>query len=650
MYDNNFSGVNNSGVENNGYSPEIKPTAKPAEGDLVSQSSAETNTGVYGNNSNNSDASVGSSYSSSNAANSGAYSGSSYGNSSNTSVGNYSSNSSTDSSTYSSSSYGNSSGMGVGSYRSNSSTDNAAYNSSYGNNGNVSTGNYSSSNSNNTVGGAYSSSYAGNSNVRTGSYNSGNSASGSNYSNNTGSYGYATGTWNNSNNRQTDNSYQFSNNYSDYTAATKKEKKKKEKKPREKTGSGYFKKALICVSLGLFFGVCAGLGFYAVETATGMFNNVSSVNTADHEAIENVSNDIKETSEAISESVSYDIDGSDIQKTQTVTTVVSDVSDVVDAVMPAVVSISNTYTERMSYFGQVMTSEAEASGSGIIVGKNDTELLIATNYHVIADADLLKVQFVENSEVEASVKGMDADMDLAVIAVSLDNISASTLSQIAIATLGDSNDLKVGEPAIAIGNSLGYGQSVTTGVVSALNRDMELSDGSTGTFIQTDAAINPGNSGGALLNIKGEVIGINSNKIGGSVIEGMGYAIPISAASPIIAELMLKETKNKVAEDERGFLGISGISVTSEVSSAYGMPEGVYIAQVYEGTAADAAGLVKGDIITEFDGEKVSSMDELQTILEYYAKGDTVEITVMTIGNGGYRSKTVSITLGNKVG
>ena len=179
---------------------------------------------------------------------------------------------------------------------------------------------------------------------------------------------------------------------------------------------------------------------------------------------------------------------------------------------------------------------------------------------------------------------------------------------------------------------------------------MELSDGSTGTFIQTDAAINPGNSGGALLNIKGEVIGINSNKIGGSVIEGMGYAIPISAASPIIAELMLKETKNKVAEDERGFLGISGISVTSEVSSAYGMPEGVYIAQVYEGTAADAAGLVKGDIITEFDGEKVSSMDELQTILEYYAKGDTVEVTVMTIGNGGYRSKTVSITLGNKVG
>ncbi|MBD5445522.1 MAG: PDZ domain-containing protein [Lachnospiraceae bacterium] len=670
MYDNNFSGVNNSGVENNGYNPEVKPTVEPAEGVLASQSSAETNAGVYGNNSNNSDASVGNSYSSNtsagsyssnNATDSSAYSGSSYGNINNTGVGSYSSNTSTDSSSYSSSSYGNGSNASVSSYSSNSSTDSGLYSSSaygnssntsvgsYGNNSNVGSGSYSSSNNNSTAGSAYSNSYAGNSNVRAGSYSSGNSASANNY-NNTGSYGYATGTWNNPNNRQTDNSYQFSNNYSDYTAAAKKEKKKKEKKQREKTGSGYFKKVLICVSLGLFFGVCAGLGFYAVETATGMFDNVSTVNTTGNAAGESASSDTDGTNEVISESVSYDINGSDIQKTQTVTTVVSDVSDVVDAVMPAVVSISNTYTERMSYFGQVMTSEAEASGSGIIVGKNDTELLIATNYHVIADADLLKVQFVENSEVEASVKGMDADMDLAVIAVSLDNIKESTLSQIAIATLGDSDALKVGEPAIAIGNSLGYGQSVTTGVVSALNRDMELSDGSTGTFIQTDAAINPGNSGGALLNIKGEVIGINSNKIGGSVIEGMGYAIPISAASPIIAELMLKETKNKVAEDERGFLGISGISVTSEVSSAYGMPEGVYIAQVYEGTAADAAGLVKGDIITEFDGEKVSSMDELQTILEYYAKGDTVEMTVMTIGNGGYQSKTVSITLGNKVG
>jgi serine protease Do len=240
-------------------------------------------------------------------------------------------------------------------------------------------------------------------------------------------------------------------------------------------------------------------------------------------------------------------------------------------------------------------------------------------------------------------------MDLAVIAVSLDSLSSDTLSKITVATLGDSDALVVGEPAIAIGNSLGYGQSVTLGVISALNRSVELSDGSSGTFIQTDAAINPGNSGGALLNVKGEVIGINSNKIGGTAIEGMGYAIPISAASPIIADLMLKETKNKVAEDERGYLGISGISVTEDVSEAYGMPEGVYIAQVYEGTAAEAAGLQKGDIITAFDGDTITSMDALQKELEYYAKGDTVEITVMTSGIGGYIEKTVSLTLGNKV-
>lgn len=214
--------------------------------------------------------------------------------------------------------------------------------------------------------------------------------------------------------------------------------------------------------------------------------------------------------------------------------------------------------------------------------------------------------------------------------------------------LGDSDSLTVGEPAIAIGNSLGYGQSVTTGVISALNRSIQLSDGTDGTFIQTDAAINPGNSGGALLNIKGEVVGINSNKIGGSAVEGMGYAIPISAASPIIAELMLKETKNKVAEEERGYLGISGISVTQEVSEAYGMPEGVYISQVYESTAAAAAGLRKGDIIVEFDGDKISSMDALQKELEFYAKGDTVEITVMSPGVGGYESRTVRLTLGNK--
>ncbi len=446
------------------------------------------------------------------------------------------------------------------------------------------------------------------------------------------------------------NNYQYGNTYPNGYAQLNR-KKEEPKAKKNKSGSGYFKKALAAVSFGLFFGVFAGLGFFAVNSVTGKIakNNVSDTSVimeekdeteADSDAKEAVSTDI-----ASSDS---DVQATEVQQTGTIATVVSDVSDVVKEVMPAIVSINNHYTETMSYFGQSMTSEADASGSGIIVGQNDMELLIVTNYHVISGADKLTVQFVEGSESEALVKGMDSDMDLAVIAVPLEEIKSSTLQKIAVATLGDSDALTVGEPAIAIGNSLGYGQSVTTGVISALNRDIELSDGSSGTFIQTDAAINPGNSGGALLNIKGEVIGINSNKIGGSVVEGMGYAIPISAANPIIADLMLKETKNKVAEEERGYLGISGISVTAEVSETYGMPEGVYISQVYENTAAAEAGLQKGDIITEFDGDKISSMDELQRELEFYAKGDTVDITVMTASIGGYRSRTVSLTLGNK--
>ena len=324
-------------------------------------------------------------------------------------------------------------------------------------------------------------------------------------------------------------------------------------------------------------------------------------------------------------------------------------SDVVSEVMPSIVAVNNHYTETMSYFGQSMSSEADASGSGIIVGQNDTELLIVTNYHVIEDTDKLTVQFVEGSEAEALIKGMDPNMDLAVIAVPVEEISSKTLQEIKVATLGDSDSLVVGEPAIAIGNSLGYGQSVTTGVISALDRSIEITGSADGTFIQTDAAINPGNSGGALLNIKGEVIGINSNKIGGSAVEGMGYAIPISAASPIIADLMLRETKSKVAEEERGYLGISCISVTQEVSQAYGMPEGVYVAQVYENTAASRAGLKKGDIIMEFDGDKITSMEELQRELEFYAKGDTVKVKVMTMTLNGYEEITVEMTLGNKV-
>lgn len=442
-------------------------------------------------------------------------------------------------------------------------------------------------------------------------------------------------------------SYQYGNTYpNDYSHMN--QKKPKEKKTNG--GSGYFKKALTAVSLGLLFGLFAGLGLFVVETVTGTSDS------ADAQAIEGTAEpQVKETlAEAETSGQNGGMDTAQekaptVQQTETANMEVYDASEVASKVMPSIVAINNHFTETMSYFGQSITNEEEASGSGIIVGQNDTELLIATNYHVIEGADKLTVQFVEDSEAEASIKGTDPDMDLAVIAVPLEKVDKNTLDQIAVATLGDSDSLVVGEPAIAIGNSLGYGQSVTVGVISALNRTIQLSTGSDGTFIQTDAAINPGNSGGALLNMQGEVIGINSNKIGGSAVEGMGYAIPISAASPIIADLMLKETKNKVAEEERGYLGISGISVTPEVSEAYGMPEGVYIAQVYEGTAAAAAGLQKGDIITAFDGDKITSMDTLQKELEFYAKGQTVEVTVMTVGEGGYREKTVELTLGNKL-
>ena len=341
------------------------------------------------------------------------------------------------------------------------------------------------------------------------------------------------------------------------------------------------------------------------------------------------------------------ISQSGIESTQTVTAVVTDVTNVVEAVMPSVVSITNTSVITQSFWGQQFQSENQSSGSGIIVGENDTELLIVTNNHVILDSTELKVQFIDGSIADAKVKGTDANMDLAVIAVSLDSLESSTISNISIAVLGDSESLKVGEPAIAIGNALGYGQSVTTGVISALNRQIAMSeDGSTtGMLIQTDAAINPGNSGGALLNVRGEVVGINSNKIGGSTIEGMGYAIPISNAKPIIEELMNRETKDKVADAKKGYLAISGLDVTADVSAMYGMPEGVYVAQVYNGAAYEA-GILKGDIITAFDGSSVRTMKDLQGYLEYYEIGEEVMVTIQRPNAGGYIEQQILVTLG----
>ncbi len=403
--------------------------------------------------------------------------------------------------------------------------------------------------------------------------------------------------------------------------------------PKKKGGNKAWQKIVIGGAVGLCFGLLAGTGFYAVQTVAGILTKEEQV-----QALEETKEEGKDVVQA---------SGSSISTSNTVTTVVTDVTGVVKNVMPAVVSITNVYTETSNFFGQKLESQNQASGSGIIVGENDTELLVVTNQHVIADADILNIQFIDGEQVEAQVKGYDSDKDLAVIAVPLEDIKSSTKNSIVIATLGDSDALTVGEPAIAIGNALGYGQSVTTGVISALNRVVE--DTNNGNeLIQTDAAINPGNSGGALLNMKGEVIGINSNKIGGTVVEGMGYAIPISSAKPIIEELMSKTTKVKVDEDEAAYLGISGVNVTEEVSQMYGMPKGVYVGQVYEGTAAQKAGIVKGDIITKFDGSSIASMEELQKMMQYYPAGSEVEITIQQGSPNGYQEKKVTVVLGAK--
>ena len=411
-----------------------------------------------------------------------------------------------------------------------------------------------------------------------------------------------------------------------------------EPKTPKKQG-GYFRKAMVSVSLGLFFGLFAGIGFYAVQQGTGMLKTGADTAVVDEVA-----------AEATTESTQ-----SSVQSATNVTYVESDVSDVVEKVMPAMVSIVNNFTETANVFGQQYTQEEAASGSGIIVGKTDDELLIVSNNHVVESADTLTVTFIDGSEAQAQVKGLDSDMDLAVIAVSLNDLSDDTKNAITVATLGSSDDLKLGEPVIAIGNALGYGQSVTNGIVSALNREITLENGSTGlengstgTFIQTNAAINPGNSGGALLNMNGEVIGINSNKIGGTAVEGMGYAIPITSASPIIADLMERQTRTKVAEDEVGYIGISQQEVTSQISQMYNMPEGIYVVSVEEGSAAANAGIMKGDIITKFDGSSISSYSDLQKMLQYYAAGDSVTITVQRPQNGEYVSVELNLTLGSR--
>ena len=323
------------------------------------------------------------------------------------------------------------------------------------------------------------------------------------------------------------------------------------------------------------------------------------------------------------------------------------VSTIAEAAMPSLVAITNKSVQEMqSMFGQTQAYESESSGSGIIIGKTDTELLMVTNNHVVSGAQDLSVGFVDESVAEAAVRGTDADHDIAVIAVKLSDLSEDTLSAIKVIEIGSSSNLEVGEQVVAIGNALGYGQSVTTGIVSALNREVTI-DNTANTLIQTDAAINPGNSGGALLNMSGQLVGINSAKYSDTSVEGMGYAIPVDDVVDIIENLMNRQVRTeKAAEGERGFLGISGQDVTSEVSQAYDMPKGVYITSVETGSAAEQVGLQKGDIITKFDGTSVSALADLKEQLAYYKTGEQVEITYSTRENGQYAEKTATVTLG----
>ncbi len=389
-------------------------------------------------------------------------------------------------------------------------------------------------------------------------------------------------------------------------------------------------KAVKFIGAAVAFGVIASAAFLTTNTVAGKFLKSPEIGSA----IE------KEPSVS---------DSSNIKLNKSSSTVMSDISAIVEQSMPSVVSITNmSVQEVQSFFGGVQQRESQSCGSGIIIGKNDTELLIVTNNHVIEGANTLTVSFVDDAAVEASVKGADASKDLAVVAVPLDKIEDSTMKAIQIITLGDSDQLQVGEPVIAIGNALGYGQSVTNGIISALDRDLEM-EGFDSKLIQTNAAINPGNSGGALLNANGELIGINTVKVNANAVEGMGYAIPISDASEVIETLMNRETRTQVPENERGYLGIQGVDVTSDSAQMYNMPTGVYIAKVVKNGAADKAGISKGAIITKFDGITIDSMATLQEQLQYFRVGEEAEIVVQVPENNGeYTEQAVTVTLGER--
>ena len=431
-------------------------------------------------------------------------------------------------------------------------------------------------------------------------------------------------------------SEQFNDNNIEREFTQDQQEQKKEKKVREKKPMTTGKKWVTVVAMALVFGLIAGGTMFGVNEAGNRLAGNSGSSDKVGQTQTTGSNSDSSSSDESSEGT---------------------VAEVAKNAMPSVVTISTMSVEEMrSFFGGTQQYEVQGAGTGVIVGENDTELLIATNNHVVEGATSLSVGFIDEESVEGEVKGTDVNNDLAVVAVKLSDIPEDTMNQIKIATVGDSDDLQLGDQVVAIGNALGYGQSVTSGYVSALDRDLTLTDQSGTTInstglIQTDAAINEGNSGGALLNMKGELIGINEAKSSststGATVDNIGFAIPIDKAEDSLQQLMNLKTREKVDESQASYLGIRGSDVSAEASELYGIPTGVVISEVVENGPADQAGVKKGDILTELDGRSISSMAQLQDVLQYYAAGETVDLVVQRSDNGEYQAQTLSITLGS---
>ena len=407
---------------------------------------------------------------------------------------------------------------------------------------------------------------------------------------------------------------------------------------RGKQNGGVAKKAAAVTAAAVLFGVVAGGVMTGVNLVgsrlVGLYGNTVTAETAAQESSESVP---QTTTAQTSESA-------------TAVSSSTNIENIVEQAMPSVVAINDTMTvEQRNFFGMPQTYQATSSGSGIIVAQSDTELLIATNNHVVSGATDLEVTFTDDTAVSAAIKGTDSASDLAIIAVQLSDIPADTMNKIKVATMGDSDQLKVGQQVIAIGNALGYGQSVTVGYVSALNRQITDENGIQHTYIQTDAAINPGNSGGALLDLNGNVIGINAAKNASTEVEGMGFAIPSSTAKDILDNLMTKQTRIAVGEDAQGYLGIRVTNIDAATSQAYGMPVGVYVYQIMPEGAAANSDLKEKDIITKFDGQSITTAQELTDMLTYYEKGSEVTLTVQTLTNGAYVEHDVTVTLGDKL-